>query len=500
MHLASTDSGEKHARMNNSLEVSNEDESVVHSTSTPVRDPTFCENLTIRDLKHFRKFVDTTSTHGVRRIFVGTSKIRRRLWLLLFLVAVMISLYNCFEQIGFLLKWQTRLSVYETRQPSLPFPAVTVCNINPARKSITDQLNITDYLECIFQAYTYTRSKLSNTADHIESCKKNHAYNTKILNHTIFEVFKNASQDPSRFIVDCGWCGSDMQSGCSYKNFTGVPTNAGYCYTFNGGENPLNASGPGQRFGFDITLNIEQEEYLSGTQTLGVFVTIHHQSEPPQPLQSGLAVPPGSHAFIGLNYESRQFLPRWDHGTCQTEWNKNTEKKEFNWTTYNVLTCVQNNLFTRVAKSCRCIDPIAPAPIDTYSDYSSCTMDDFPCVLQESMNTTSSGEDDNKCNVSCSNVLFPSHLSFGSFPTKAFEAKLSHTSHIRRNFLRVSIYYEHLFQNMLKQELAYNWLELISDIGGQLSLFLGLSVISFMFGYLMKSRIVCCVSRLSVTN
>ena len=472
-------SEEKHAGMNNSSEV-NDERSVGYATSTYVRDPTFCENLTRRDLKHFRKFVDTTSTHGVRRIFVGTSKIRRYFWLLLFLVALMISFINCCDQIGFLLEWQTSLSVYETRQPSLPFPAVTVCNINPARRSITHQLDIADYLQCIFRAYTYTGSMLLNTADNIRSCKKKHTYNTEILNRTIFEVFKNASQDPSRFIVDCSWYGThNIQSSCSYKNFTGVPTNAGYCYTFNGGENPLNASGPGRRFGFDITLNIEQEEYLLGTQTAGVFVTIHHQSEPPQPLQSGLAVPPGLHAFISLNYETRELVLPQNHGTCQTEWNENTEKKEFNWTTYNVPTCVQNNLFTRVAKRCGCIDPIAPAPIDTFSDYSSCTMDDFPCVMQESINTTSSGEDDNKCNVSCSKVLFPSHLSFGSFPTKALEAKSSHTSDIRRNYLHVSIYYENLFQNILKQKIVYNWQQLIANIGGQLSLFLGLSVISF---------------------
>ena len=450
------------------------DELVGEATSNPDKDPTCCENFTRRDLKHFDKFVTTTSTHGVRRIFMGTSKIRRCFWLFLFLVASGICLNNCIRQIQFLAGWPTRQSVTEKRRDSLPFPAVTVCNINPLRKSVTDRLNITDYLECSFDPYNPAQSTLSKTGDHTRKCKNN--YSTAIMNHTIFEVFKTGSQDPSRFIVDCGWYGSDMQSGCSYKNFTRLLTKKGLCYTFNGVDNPLHVSGPGQRYGFDMTLNIEREEYLPGTPTAGVFVTIHHQSEPPQPFQSGLAVPPGSHAFISLNYKTRQFLGP-PYGTCQDD----ADELEF-FSMYNVPTCEQDHLFTRVVESCKCIDPVAPAPLRKYLGYPNCTINDLSCVLQEFVENKVHSNKNEKCHESCSNVLFPSRLSFGSFPTKAVEAKLRskyNASDIHRNFLHVSIYYQDLFENKLSQEIAYDCFLLIADIGGQLSLFLGVSVLSF---------------------
>ena len=474
------------------------------SDSTSEKDPTFWENFTRKDLKHFRKYVNTTATHGVRRIFVGRSKIRRLLWLLLFLVALGICLNNCIRQILLLSEWPTRLTVVERRQDSLPFPAVTVCNINPLRKSKIDQLNITDFLDCSFEVYAFTGSMLSESADHIRSCKKNHTYGREeLLNYTILEVFKNASQDPSRFIVDCGWYGSDIPSNCNYKNFTGVPTNAGYCYTFNGGDHPLHVGGPGQRFSFDMTLNIEREEYAIGTQTAGVFVTIHNQSEPPQPFQSGLAVPPGSHAFIKLDYEIHKFLGP-PYGNCQDI--SDADKLNF-FSMYNVPTCQQNNLFTRVAEVCRCIDPVAPTPLRKYLDYPSCTMDDLPCVLQQFVDTTHSSKDDD-CSESCSKVLFPSHLSFGSFPTKATETKLRSTynasdgmpytaEEIQGNFLHVSIFYGSLVEIDLKQETAYDGVLLIADMGGQLGFFLGVSIISLSEFFVwifdeLKDRLLWC--------
>ena len=466
-------------------EIENSKKMAESEATSEVKAPTFWENLTRKDLKHFSKYVNTTATHGVRRIFVGRSKIRRIFWLLLFLGAAVFCLYNCIIQIIFLSQWPTRQSVGETRRESLPFPAVTLCNINGARKSVTDHLNLTDYLSCAFEVYGFTGAMLARSAEHVSNCAKLHIPdNSEQLNYTILEVFRNASQDPSRFIVDCGWFGSNKPFSCDYTNFTGVPTNNGYCYTFNSKDSGdrLETGGPGQRFSFEVTLNIEQEDYLEGYDTAGVFVTIHNQSEPPQPLQSGIAVPPGTHAFMNLNYETHTFLG-WPYGTCK----ESADELDF-FPIYNVANCQQNKLFTRVAQSCKCRDPVAPRALSNYQDIPECTLRDLPCVLQEFVDTTRSSRDDD-CDEACRNVEFRPSLSFGSFPSRIAEVRIRESQNasdgspytaedVRGNYLKVSIFYEHLIEVTLDQESAYDGILLLADIGGQLGLFLGVSVIS----------------------
>ena len=85
-------------------------------------------NLTRRDLTHFDKFVDTTSTHGISRIFKGKSKCRRLFWLVLFLAATAGCLYNISVQIQFLISAPTATTISFERLAEQSFRAVTVCN------------------------------------------------------------------------------------------------------------------------------------------------------------------------------------------------------------------------------------------------------------------------------------------------------------------------------------------------------------------------------------
>lgn len=69
-----------------------------------------------------------TNTHGCRRIVVSRGRLRRFIWILLTLSAVGLILWQCAE----LLMNYYSASVSVTVQfQKLPFPAVTICNINP---------------------------------------------------------------------------------------------------------------------------------------------------------------------------------------------------------------------------------------------------------------------------------------------------------------------------------------------------------------------------------
>ncbi|NWW38431.1 SCNNG protein, partial [Panurus biarmicus] len=93
----------------------------------PVRGP---QAPTLSEL--MRWYCLNTNTHGCRRIVVSRGRLRRLLWILLTLSAVGLILWQCAE----LLMNYYSASVSVTVQfQKLPFPAVTICNINPYKYS-----------------------------------------------------------------------------------------------------------------------------------------------------------------------------------------------------------------------------------------------------------------------------------------------------------------------------------------------------------------------------
>lgn len=89
----------------------------------PVRGP---QAPTLREL--MRWYCLNTNTHGCRRIVVSRGRLRRFIWILLTLSAVGLILWQCAE---LLLNYYSASVSVTVQFQKLPFPAVTICNINP---------------------------------------------------------------------------------------------------------------------------------------------------------------------------------------------------------------------------------------------------------------------------------------------------------------------------------------------------------------------------------
>ena len=74
-------------------------------------------------------------------------------------------------------------------------------------------------------------------------------------------------------------------------------TPPGVCYTFNAdGEKKVKRTGTD--YGATFTININQSEYFETQESAGIKVMLHHYKEPPLIKEYGLAIPPGSEAYI----------------------------------------------------------------------------------------------------------------------------------------------------------------------------------------------------------
>uniref|UniRef100_A0A8C8RVF0 Sodium channel epithelial 1 subunit gamma n=1 Tax=Pelusios castaneus TaxID=367368 RepID=A0A8C8RVF0_9SAUR len=85
---------------------------------------------TVSELMHW--YCMNTNTHGCRRIVVSRGRLRRFIWILLTLSAVALILWQCAELI---LSYYTASVSVTVQFQRLPFPAVTICNINPYKYS-----------------------------------------------------------------------------------------------------------------------------------------------------------------------------------------------------------------------------------------------------------------------------------------------------------------------------------------------------------------------------
>lgn len=450
----------------------------------------FWDNLTRRDLKHFRKFVSTTATHGVRRMFTGKSRIRRLFWMALFLGCAVGCLYNISVQIQFLVSNPTTTEVRFVRKDSLPFPAVTICNQSPLNQTALEEkynASVAAFFSCavdVFYSGTAS-SNASNVREHIETyCSGLSGISYAELQDPIIELLNTTAFDAEKFIVSCSYRGNADIGECSYKNFTPVATNNGLCYTFNHNflhrcEDDHNsgpghvATGAGQRFALSVWVNIDQADYPITVPYAGALVELHRSGVPPRPLQLGFSIPPGQAAFVGLQYRSESF----------SKCGQSVSLMDF-YDEYTIPTCVLNNLFTRVANKCDCIPPGAPKPCPSslfaQGNLTACTLSQMGCYFDEFLDIQRGGADDN-CEQECSSEDYTSTISYASFPAtmyKDYLNKMAPNSTQKQNLVALEVYFEDLVQLHVDERPAYDAVRLLADIGGQLGLFLGVSVLS----------------------
>ena len=416
---------------------------------------------------YFKKWADKSTIHGVDHVFIGQSCIRRSLWLLVFLGALGGCFYGIVDRSIIFSRRPTATTVtVKENENGLPFPAVTICNLNPVQKSYADEHNISDTLRFLFNADLALLSGLP------DSFRQEECYN--ILNKTkgvqseltIYDIYKEGVISPKTFIQSCIFGnGNDCRD-----DFDLVLTTSGPCYTFNGyksesdsynNEFDMMVRSTGFRFGLRMILNIEQSDYIqSGNGDAGIKVVLHNRSEVPDPDASGIAISPGKHAYIAMYPE--QLVSRPELLECASE---NTHLQFFPQKKYSLSACRMNEYYKRSLEICGCTD-IAEFPVSTQN----CTLNSS-CCLAETLMTT---EQALKCLPGCDEFVYKPSVSYSKYP---FDVNQT-SEMIENNILALNVYFGSLHTTVSKTEFIYGFTALASDIGGVFALFIGASIIS----------------------
>ncbi|KAJ8012865.1 hypothetical protein DPEC_G00047320 [Dallia pectoralis] len=233
--------------------------------------------------------------------------------------------------------------------------------------------------------------------------------------------------------------------------------------------------------GLEIMLDIQQDEYLpiwketnETSLEAGIRVQIHSQDEPPYIHQLGFGVSPGFQTFVSCQEQRLTYLPQpW--GNCRST----SDQMIPGYDSYSISACRLRCETREVLRECNCRMVHMPGTADI------CTPSNIKCVDKALALLQKSTGDTCPCETPCNLTRYGKELSMVKIPSKGSARYLSRKydkteEYIRDNFLVLDIFFEALNYETIEQKKAYDVAGLLGDIGGQMGLFIGASILTFL--------------------
>uniref|UniRef100_A0A673ADC7 Acid-sensing (proton-gated) ion channel 2 n=1 Tax=Sphaeramia orbicularis TaxID=375764 RepID=A0A673ADC7_9TELE len=263
-----------------------------------------------------------------------------------------------------------------------------------------------------------------------------------------------------------------------------VFTRYGKCYMFNAaeeGKTLRTTMKGGTGNGLEIMLDIQQDEYLpvwGDTEDTafeaGVRVQIHSQAEPPFVHELGFGVAPGFQTFVATQEQRLTYLPPpW--GECES---KALESGFFQ--VYSVTACRIDCETRYIVENCNCRMVHMPG------DASYCTPEQYKDCAEPALAKLSAVESSNcMCRTPCNMTRYNKELSMVKIPSKTsaryLQKKFNKSEkYITDNILVLDVFFEALNYETIEQKKAYEVAGLLGDIGGQMGLFIGASILTIL--------------------
>ena len=378
----------------------------------------------------------------------------------------------------------------------LPFPAVTICNINPFRASAILARNMSFLQASLLLAHIRARNNMSVPIADFSS---------------LIQQYDAASGGNSTLYKDLGHKISDLVLSCTFDgrrysmdDFTARATSSGVCYTFNpnGDFTHHYSSKHGYRYGLIIRVNVEQYEYfLSEVTTAGLNVYIHHHDHFPYTGDyRRLLLSPGVSGLLSVT-KTRYTRLSPPTGICSDHVTLTMFKS------YTRESCIIECETRLAIKACGCKAEYMPG------NEIACSLNQtLYCILPHAK--TFQVELCN-CPVPCSNIGYDTHLSYSRFPaphlgqvynnsyfiqsgvvpvpshaifnyTDANGTVMSYLTdtggsprEIQNHYLKLAVYYEALEYNVVNEELQYTLGRFVADFIGFIGFFIGAGFLTF---------------------
>ncbi|NXS68887.1 ASI4A protein, partial [Pandion haliaetus] len=419
-------------------------------------------------------FASASTLHGLGHICrSGQLGVRQTLWAFAFLASLAFFLYQAAKSALLYLEHPHVMALDEEAIREMVFPAITICNINRYRHSALTDADI-------FHLANMTGLPPKDRDGH-------KATDLLYPDPDMADIVNRTGHQLDDMLKSCNFSGEN----CSSRDFTVVYTRYGKCYTFNGDRrNPRVTRQGGMGNGLEIMLDIQQEEYLpiwretnETSFEAGIRVQIHSQEEPPYIHQLGFGVSPGFQTFVSCQEQRLTYLPQpW--GNCRAS--VQGEQTLPGYDTYSIAACRLQCEKEAVVRSCHCRMVHMPGEgcmwVPPGRGLGACSHADG-CMPPDA--AVEDSQERCSCPTPCNLTRYGKEISMVRMPNKGSARYLArkynkNETYIRENFLVLDIFFEALNYEAIEQKKAYDLAGLLGDIGGQMGLFIGASILTIL--------------------
>ncbi|XP_070541709.1 amiloride-sensitive sodium channel subunit alpha-like [Ptychodera flava] len=477
-----------------------------------------------------KKQLQTTTAHGLPRIEAADKLVRKLYWAFIVVAGLGMFIWQSSVIITKYYARDTTISIEMKFDTSLDFPAITICNMNPVK---LQSLERDPYLMSLVgydndeddnltgrrrrrkrNVETPTPAQLTTappsevtTVRYVNWDNKDLNFESQngdfvmaeevqvylaSMNYTSRERYGHMLND---FLFDCSWMGYP----CSPRNFSHFFNYMyGNCYTFNSGiGSVLSTSKSGPLYGLSLELYIEEEEYIPELQqSSGVRVIVHSQGLMPFPEDDGFLAAPGFKTSVGLRQLRLDRQPHPYSECVDTIYGPDNIFKDFFETYYSRKACEKDCLNWAVQFHCNCTD----LRYRYFQDYPVCdisqqkVVDCINTVQGKLENGQLSPTCPNTCSQPCSEITYEATVSNAVWPNSAYRNVLlrdlmqtsseirykveADDTFISDNMVKIDIYYNDLNYEAIGENVAYTGGDVISNLGGQVGLWIGVSVMT----------------------
>ncbi|XP_070564510.1 uncharacterized protein [Ptychodera flava] len=298
------------------------------------------------------------------------------------------------------------------------------------------------------------------------------------------EEIKEYGHQAEDFILQCSY----NERPCNHSDFKPFQDIVyGNCYTFNHGTDGdviRNATKSGAQYGLKLTLFTEQHEYLGiYGQESGVRVSVHNPDHMPMPADNGLTAKTGAATSFAIRQNTYERRGR-PYGFCTKTKEPIFEGLRFS---YSTLACKHICLQERMQEYCGCMD------VPFYGGGKCKILDKRQEACRQLMHYFQHNQVlPCECWPPCEENGFSKTTSLASWPSESYlrqllksinainpkTKRISDAESAQKNLAYIEVYFDSLSVQFIRENIAYTNDDLMSDLGGLLGLYIGVSVIT----------------------
>ena len=420
--------------------------------------------------------IDSLTVHGVSRVASAKNKYTRIIWLMLCITVAVsfgIVVVKSFMKYS---KYQTLIHSTVIQKKNLALPAITFCHTN-----FYHPLSFTFLDPPVYQHLP-------------ENCSFNDIkYFTNKMNLKMFQFA--CRMFIGKVNSKTAAMGTEIPGYIRFPTGFDITPNKEPCFTLNRNATLVQQTA-GEKYGlhmimyneyFNITENSTPEEFLIDPRN-GMYAMVH---DPKQivPMAGGVLIPPGYHTHIFLKKNLIKRLPQPYPSECTNDWSN----QDSIYPGKNTLQmCFSSCAYLQMYRMCSGVKPEMKVFMNEK---------EFP--LKANIKNASFWKCQEKslshldfqgcnCRAHCYEETYTTAIDRNPWPQywqapsyvqliNDIEGKSNRTlstTEIRKRLLKVSIYYEDLEEHIYEELPLYDLLTIISDLGGQMGLFMGASLLS----------------------